>query len=129
MSRSTASRRRCTAIHGCSTRLVRNLMHNALRHGAPPVTAELSRAPAATVELRVRDHGPGIPAGEGERVFEPFYRPSGRGETTGGWGLGLSLVRQIAEHHGGAVRYESPSGGGACFIVTLPVYRATRKMN
>ena len=85
------------------TRLVRNLMQNALRHGAPPVTAELKSA-NGTVELRIRDHGPGIPAGESERVFEPFYRPSGRGETAGGWGLGLSLVRQIARHHKASVR-------------------------
>ncbi len=101
------------------TRLVRNLMQNALRHGAPPVTAELVRA-GGTVELRMRDHGPGIPAGEGERVFEPFYRPSGRGETAGGWGLGLSLVRQIARHHGASVRIEAPAGGGACFVVAFP---------
>ena len=100
------------------TRLVRNLMQNALRHGAPPVTAELVRA-GGTVELRIRDHGPGIPAGEGERVFEPFYRPSGRGETAGGWGLGLSLVRQIARHHKASVRIETPADGGACFVVAF----------
>ncbi len=109
-------------------RLVRNLMHNALRHGGTPVTATVAQA-GGEAEIRVRDHGRGIPETESARVFEPFYRPSGRSEATGGWGLGLALVRQIAERHGGAVRYESPSGGGACFIVTLPVYRATRKMN
>src|SRR6185436_18904449 len=101
------------------TRLVRNLMQNALRHGAPPVTAELVRA-GGTVELRIRDHGPGIPAGEVERVFEPFYRPSGRGEPSGGWGLGLSLVRQIARHHEASVRLEAPADGGACFVVAFP---------
>jgi len=108
-------------------RLVRNLMQNALRHGSPPVIATVAQADSM-VELRVRDHGPGIPAGESTRVFEPFYRPSGRSEATGGWGLGLALVRQIAERHGGAVRYETPPDGGACFVVTLPVHRA-RKMN
>ena len=101
------------------TRLVRNLMQNALRHGAPPVTAVLASADG-TVELRIRDHGPGIPAGEHERVFEPFYRPSGRGETAGGWGLGLSLVRQIARHHKASVRIETPADGGACFVVAFP---------
>lgn len=103
-------------------RLVRNLMQNALRHGRPPVTATVSRA-GSTVELRVRDHGPGIPENESTRVFEPFYRPSGRGEASGGWGLGLALVRQIAERHGGAVRYQAPSDGGACFVVSLPAHR------
>ncbi|WEX86512.1 ATP-binding protein [Sinorhizobium garamanticum] len=101
-------------------RLVRNLMQNALRHGGPPFTATVAQA-GGMVELRVRDHGPGIPDSESARVFEPFYRPSGRSEATGGWGLGLALVRQIAERHGGAVRYETPSDGGACFVVTLPV--------
>ena len=100
------------------TRLVRNLMQNALRHGAPPVTAELRNA-NGTVELRIRDHGPGIPAGESERVFEPFYRPSGHSETAGGWGLGLSLVRQIARHHKASVRIETPADGGACFVVAF----------
>ncbi|MDK1385890.1 HAMP domain-containing sensor histidine kinase [Sinorhizobium sp. 8-89] len=109
-------------------RLVRNLMQNALRHGAPPVTATVAQA-GSMVELRVRDHGPGIPDSESARVFEPFYRPSGRSEATGGWGLGLALVRQIAERHGGAVRYESPSDGGACFVVTLPANRAARTMH
>ena len=101
------------------TRLVRNLMQNALRHGGEPVTAEVARE-AGTVLLRVRDHGPGVPEGVGDRVFEPFYRPQGHSETAGGWGLGLSLVRQIARHHGGSVAHETPPGGGAIFTVRLP---------
>ncbi|SCW64047.1 Signal transduction histidine kinase [Rhizobium mongolense subsp. loessense] len=108
-------------------RLVRNLMQNALRHGVPPVTASVAQVDNA-VELKIRDQGLGIPDSESVRVFEPFYRPSGRSEATGGWGLGLALVRQIAERHGGAVRYEAPSGGGACFVVTLPAHRAARKI-
>jgi signal transduction histidine kinase len=104
-------------------RLVRNLMHNALRHGAPPVTAHVEQR-GGEVVLAVRDHGPGIPLGEAERVFEPFYRPAGRSETAGGWGLGLSLARQIAERHGGSVRHEAPPDGGACFVVTLPAQPA-----
>lgn len=100
-------------------RLVRNLMQNALRHGAPPVSAEIRRH-GGTVELAVRDHGPGIAEAERERVFEPFYRPSGRSEHAGGWGLGLALVRQIAQHHGAGVQQETPAGGGARFCVTFP---------
>ena len=101
------------------TRLIRNLMQNALRHGAPPVEVVVARD-GDTVALSVRDHGHGIPENEGGRVFEAFYRPSGRGEQAGGWGLGLSLVRQIAGHHGGTVRHETPADGGARFVVSLP---------
>ncbi|TKD40043.1 MAG: HAMP domain-containing protein [Mesorhizobium sp.] len=101
------------------TRLVRNLMQNAQRHGGPPVSAHVETE-GGSVVLKVRDHGPDLPEGTGERVFEPFFRPQGRSETAGGWGLGLSLVRQIALHHGATVHHESPSGGGACFVVTFP---------
>ncbi|MDP3898408.1 MAG: ATP-binding protein, partial [Mesorhizobium sp.] len=87
------------------TRLVRNLVQNGLRHGKPPVTVEVA-ARSGVVELRVRDEGPGVPDGEAEKVFEPFYRPAGRSEAAGSWGLGLALVRQIAERHGATVRYE-----------------------
>jgi signal transduction histidine kinase len=100
-------------------RLVRNLLQNAGQHGVPPVVVEVRRS-GGSVELSVRDHGPGIAQGEGERVFEPFYRPSGRGEAAGGWGLGLSLVRQIAAHHGATVHHEHPEGGGARFVVRFP---------
>jgi two-component system OmpR family sensor kinase len=104
-------------------RLVRNLMQNALRHGAAPVTADVSRE-GDRVVLKVCDRGPGVPESERERVFEPFYRPSGRGEAAGGWGLGLSLVRQIAQHHAATARYEAQAGGGACFVVTFPGMRS-----
>ncbi len=101
-------------------RLARNLMQNALRHGAPPVTAEVTSEPAGTVVLSVTDHGPGVPEAARARVFEPFYRPAGHGETAGGWGLGLSLVSQIARLHGATVACEAPAGGGARFVVRFP---------
>ncbi len=101
------------------TRLIRNLLLNAMRHGRPPVTVEV-RAEGERVLLSVRDHGNGLPTGEEARIFEPFYRPSGRSESSGGWGLGLALVRQIAEHHGGTVSYDAPLDGGARFVVQFP---------
>lgn len=101
-------------------RLVRNLLQNALRHGRPPIEIIVSHA-AGQAELAVRDHGAGIPERDMGRVFEPFYRPGGHGEAAGGWGLGLALVRQIAEEHDGTVRCEAPPDGGARFIVTLPL--------
>lgn len=108
------------------TRVVRNLVLNAKRHGRPPV--EVVVAPAGNLAcIAVSDHGDGLPKGEEARVFEPFYRPSGRSEAAGGWGLGLALVKQIAELHGGGVRYAPLAGGGARFVVYLPLVKASAR--
>jgi signal transduction histidine kinase len=104
-------------------RLIRNLIDNAVKHGAEPVEVEVGRlqTPAGPrVTVAVLDRGPGIPAAERERVFEPFYRPAGRTEAAGSWGLGLSLVRQIAERHGGVVACADRAQGGARFVAELP---------
>jgi len=66
-------------------------------------------------ELRVRDNGPGVPQEIEGRIFEPFFTTRGRGT-----GLGLAVVRAVAEAHGGAVELERPPGGGACFVLRLP---------
>jgi signal transduction histidine kinase len=99
-------------------RLVRNLLENAAKHGSPPVCISVERHEEA-VRIVVSDQGPGIAPSERERVFEPFYRPAGHGESCGGWGLGLSLVRQIAKGHGGRVFCDATPGGGARFVVDL----------
>jgi len=98
-------------------RMIRNLLENARRHGAPPIDVRVSRAEGA-VELRVSDHGPGIPDAEREDMFRPFYRFTDGGER-GGAGLGLALVRQIARRHGGDARYLGREQSGGSFIVTL----------
>lgn len=100
-------------------RLARNLIQNATRHGQPPIEITVLHS-ADHAELAVRDHGLGIAENDMDRVFEAFYRPGGHGEAAGGWGLGLALVRQIAERHCGSVRVENLSDGGARFVVTLP---------
>jgi signal transduction histidine kinase len=102
-------------------RLLRNLFENARRYadGAPVEASVLPLAPTG-VRLCIADRGPGVPEPERERIFAPFYRPTGmreRGE--GGVGLGLALVRQIARHHSGDVRCVPRDGGGTCFEVTL----------
>jgi signal transduction histidine kinase len=70
--------------------------------------------------IRVNDRGPGVPAAQRERIFEPFYRLPGASEREGGVGLGLALVKSIAERHGGTVRCADNPGGGASFVVELP---------
>ena len=101
-------------------RAVRNLLENARRYGGPDIDLELDAGPR-WVELRVCDRGPGVPPDQRERIFEPFYRMPGHAEYAGGVGLGLSLVRQIAERHGGVVRCEARDGGGSRFVIRLPV--------
>jgi signal transduction histidine kinase len=100
-------------------RLVRNLIENALRYGGGQAEVVLRTVPGA-IEIDVLDRGPGIEVSERERVFEPFYRARGASESSGGVGLGLSLVRQIARQHGGHVQCLPRDGGGSVFRVTLP---------
>ena len=98
-------------------RLLRNLLENAVRHGAgSPVELQAGQRGAQTV-VCVLDRGPGVPEAERERIFEPFYRLPGRGESAGGVGLGLSLVRQISQRHGATVRCLAREGGGSRFEV------------
>jgi signal transduction histidine kinase len=100
-------------------RALRNLLENARRYGGGEVTVELARS-SAGAEVRVCDRGAGVPEALRDRIFEPFYRLPGHAEQAGGVGLGLSLVRQIAQRHGGSVRCESRQGGGSCFVLTVP---------
>lgn len=112
-------------------RAVRNLLDNALRYGrgpvevevrglVPPDAAQKTLPTAEGAEVRVLDRGPGVPSELAERIFEPFYRLPGHAEAEGGVGLGLALVRQIAQHHGGRVSVQPRPGGGSCFSLQLP---------
>ena len=106
-------------------RAVRNLLENAVRHGRRTgrdgeVGAHLQLAGGAA-ELQVDDRGPGVPPEQRERIFEPFYRLPGASEREGGVGLGLALVRSIAQRHGGSVTCDHRPGGGARFTLRLPV--------
>jgi signal transduction histidine kinase len=102
-------------------RMVRNLLENAVRYGAgSAVEVRLIPAGDGALRLEVCDGGPGIPESERERIFEPFYRVAGASEAAGGVGLGLSLVRQIARHHGGDAQCLPNGARGCCFRVMLP---------
>jgi two-component system OmpR family sensor kinase len=100
-----------------------NLLTNAARHtpaGTPVHVRVRLEGPSAVLE--VQDHGPGIPADEQARIFEPFHRAdASRARTTGGVGLGLAIVAAITRAHGGTVGVESNGSGGSTFWVRLPV--------
>lgn len=101
-------------------RAIRNLLENARRYSnGGPVTVDVRRQGAHAL-LRVCDRGPGVPPELRTRIFEPFYRLPGASEREGGVGLGLALVRSIAERHHGNVACEGREGGGACFVLRLP---------
>ena len=119
-------------VRGDSARLqqiIANLIDNAIKYSplGGPINVYLRRCPAnedhATVEVRVEDHGIGIPVDAQSRLFERFYRaPNIEGSKTRGIGLGLYIVAQLLQMHGGAIRVESSGilGEGSRFIFTLP---------
>jgi two-component system sensor histidine kinase MprB len=95
---------------------VRNLLDNAAKFSPPGKPVEVRLLDG---ELTVRDYGPGIGPADLPYVFDRFYRaPSAR--SVPGSGLGLSIVRQVAESHGGSVLAETPAGGGTRMRLRLP---------
>ncbi len=124
-------------------RVLRNLLENARRYGVPaagvvldgtagvklgiavqaastPGRAAAAGRPARAI-VTVDDRGPGVPLELRERIFEPFYRLPGASEREGGVGLGLSLVKSITLRHQGTIRCEDAPGGGARFVLELPL--------
>jgi two-component system OmpR family sensor kinase len=105
--------------------LLANLTRNAVMHTADesPIELRLSSRPGQAV-LEVRDHGAGVPDAPAatEQLFDRFSRSEGgRQRGMGGSGLGLAIVRAIARAHGGEVRATNAPGGGALFVVELPL--------
>jgi signal transduction histidine kinase len=101
-------------------RVVGNLIDNALKYGREAEVSVI--AGTAAVEIMVDDRGPGVPAAERQRIFEPFLRldPS-RNRERGGAGLGLAISRHLVQCHGGVIGVEDRPGGGARFRVSLPL--------
>ena len=101
-----------------------NLLSNAEKYAAKggEVVVEIKSVPDHLGILSVSDRGPGIPRAHQRRIFEKFYRID-ESITSGieGSGIGLALSRQIAELHGGTIRYEGAKGGGSIFIIELPL--------
>jgi two-component system OmpR family sensor kinase len=108
--------------------VVGNLLGNVRLHTPAETPIEVVLRETATTdgarwaELRVVDHGPGIPPEHAARIFDRFYRAdAGRSRETGGSGLGLSIVASIVAAHGGRLWHEATPGGGATFCALLPL--------
>jgi signal transduction histidine kinase len=97
-----------------------NLIDNAVKFGmGSPIEVEL-HAENGGATISVRDHGPGMPLEEHAEIFKRYRRGSGA-SGLGGLGLGLHVVREIVESHGGTVRVDARPGKGSTFMVTLPL--------
>jgi two-component system sensor histidine kinase KdpD len=98
-----------------------NLLENAARYSQGQSVSVRARAVGPRLMVRIVDRGPGIPAAEIRRIFEPFYRPGSDGSAHTGSGLGLAIVRGFVEANGGRVWAESLPGQGATFVIALPL--------
>jgi two-component system sensor histidine kinase KdpD len=98
-----------------------NLLENSARYSAGHLVSVRARAVGPRVLVRVVDRGPGVPAAEVDRIFEPFYRAPGADNGHRGSGLGLAIVRGFVEANGGRVWVESLPGQGSSFVVELPL--------
>lgn len=108
-------------------RALENLLRNALRHTNPDRGVSLSLERGRNrkrVHLSVRDYGPGLPDGELEKIFEPFYRvQESRDRGSGGHGLGLSIAANAVRRHGGSIKASNAEGGGLIVMISLPIKR------
>jgi signal transduction histidine kinase len=109
--------------HGLALRrAVDNLLANAIRHSdaGARVTVDVGAAPGGWAFLAVTDTGPGLSGTDAAQVFQRFWRADGQSSHDGHSGLGLAIVRQVAESHGGLARVHSRLGAGSTFVLWLP---------
>jgi two-component system sensor histidine kinase CpxA len=101
---------------------IENVLRNAVRYSPNDMPAEMQVGRAGGgLEILIRDHGPGVPAADLERIFEPFYRVAeSRDRDSGGEGIGLAITSQVMKAHGGAARAVNASGGGLEVRLSLP---------
>jgi two-component system sensor histidine kinase KdpD len=99
-----------------------NLLDNAARYTPPRTTITIAASvDGNSLRLSVSDNGPGLPPGSEERIFEKFYRASPKADSGRGSGLGLAICRAIAQVHGGTITAANRPGGGAEFVLRLPL--------
>jgi signal transduction histidine kinase len=107
--------------------IVTNLLTNAVKHGGPLIGIEVDRDPTgASVEVRVRDDGPGVPDDFVPYLFDRFAQADATTKASGGCGLGLAIVAGLVAAHQGEIWYEPNTPSGACFAVRLPSPRRSQ---
>jgi PAS domain S-box-containing protein len=110
-------------------RVLTNLLSNAFKYGkGQPIHVRVERV-AGQARLVVRDEGPGIPPEEQPSIFERFKKAASHQGKKEGFGLGLYIVRQLVEAHGGSIQVESAVGAGAAFTVELPLRPVSREVD
>jgi signal transduction histidine kinase len=99
-----------------------NIVRNALRYGGEGSIEVTLASTATTVDVVIRDHGPGVPAADLERIFEPFYRVEGNeaARVHEGTGIGLAVAAKAVELHGGRIVAENADDGGLRMTISLP---------
>jgi len=102
--------------------MVTNLVSNAGKYGRPPIEVSAEVRVDGWVEVRIRDHGNGIPAAFVPRLFDRYTRADAR--QAHGTGLGLFIVRHLAEANGGSITYDPDGAPGACFVLRLEAAEA-----
>ena len=118
-----ASSARVQLQRGALRQVLLNLFDNAMKYGGDGtvVRVEVTALRGSGARLIVDDNGPGVPPAERERIWKPFERGGvARSRAAGGSGIGLTIVREIAEEHGGRTWVEAAPSGGARFVVELP---------
>jgi two-component system sensor histidine kinase CpxA len=101
---------------------IENVARNAVRYTAAGTSVAFSvRESGGGIEIRIRDHGPGVPEPELARIFEPFHRVAeSRTRDSGGDGIGLAITARVLAAHGGTVAAENSPGGGLVVTMRLP---------
>ncbi len=105
--------------------VVTNLLDNAIRHSPADEAVQVNvsvEAGQGWARLEIRDHGPGIPAGDLTRIFERYQRAGPEAADTAGTGLGLAIAKELVELHGGSIEASDASGGGCLITVQLPLH-------
>jgi two-component system, OmpR family, sensor kinase len=101
---------------------IENVMRNAVRYSPDNTSVDVAVTRSNSgLEILIRDHGPGVPPADLERIFEPFYRVAeSRDRDSGGEGIGLAITSQVMKAHGGSAQAANAAGGGLEIRLSLP---------